>query len=149
MGCSWLLPRAVSLLVTLTSLPDPATSVPAPATPVPAPAPPVSAPVTPVTAPTTQVSPSPTPIFSPSSHDNRVSTPAGDDEGVVEGRGWMEMRSYNSFRGLNLPPVYPMLDATLGILSYAAFAVYIIMLFGGFLSRQNDGLGSMVAALKR
>lgn len=36
-----------------------------------------------------------------------------------------------------LAPVYPLLDTTLGFLSFAAFAVYIVMLFGGLLAREN------------
>ena len=36
-----------------------------------------------------------------------------------------------------LAPVYPLLDTTLGILSFAAFAVYILMLLGGHLAKEN------------
>ncbi|XP_071521860.1 uncharacterized protein [Panulirus ornatus] len=74
-----------------------------------------------------------------SAHTTPILTHAGGGEGRVEGRGP---------RLLNLTPVYPMLDVTLGVLSYVAFAVYIIMLFGGFLSRANP-LQTAVAALHR
>lgn len=51
-------------------------------------------------------------------------------------------------RGLNLTPVYPMLDSTLGVLSYLAFGVYIIMLFIDILGKK-DPLRSAALLLKR
>lgn len=41
-----------------------------------------------------------------------------------------------------------MLDTTLGILSYVAFAVYIVMLFGGYLSKDNP-LRAALSTLQR
>ncbi|XP_047482091.1 uncharacterized protein LOC125034328 [Penaeus chinensis] len=53
-----------------------------------------------------------------------------------------------SARGLNLTPVFPMLDSTLGVLSYLAFGVYIIMLFIDILGKK-DPLRSAALLLKR
>ncbi|KAK3868859.1 hypothetical protein Pcinc_025785 [Petrolisthes cinctipes] len=51
-------------------------------------------------------------------------------------------------RVLRLAPVYPMLNTTLGILSYVAFAVYIVMLFFGYLTQDNP-LRTALSALQR
>lgn len=53
-----------------------------------------------------------------------------------------------SARGLNLTPVFPMLDSTLGVLSYLAFGVYIVMLFIDLLGKK-DPLRSAALLLKR
>ncbi|CAL4125540.1 unnamed protein product, partial [Meganyctiphanes norvegica] len=51
-------------------------------------------------------------------------------------------------RSLRLTPVYPLLDQTLSFLAYAAFAVYIFMLFSGLVARQTPLLNA-VSILRR
>ncbi|KAK4287555.1 hypothetical protein Pmani_039376 [Petrolisthes manimaculis] len=69
--------------------------------------------------------------------------------GQRSGRSIMGVASVSGEgRALRLAPVYPMLDTTLGILSYLAFAVYIVMLFGGYLTQDNP-LRTALSALQR
>ncbi|KAK4300493.1 hypothetical protein Pmani_027318 [Petrolisthes manimaculis] len=69
--------------------------------------------------------------------------------GQRSGRSVMGVASVSGKgRALRLAPVYPMLDTTLGILSYLAFAVYIVMLFGGYLTQDNP-LRTALSALQR